>query len=303
MALLKRLSFCLLLAFSGTVASLGNSPSVTADAASEFAAPALWHLKHETSELYIFGTMHLLTPDTQWQTTQMTAALARATRLVLEVPPADLRPLRAAAAVQQYGFLPAGKTLRDALPPRLSGPLLETLAANGIPGSAADRMKPWLATMTFSQIMISKAGYGTEEGVELSLLRMVEGRALPVIGLESIELQFKLMDRVPEHVWTDVVALSLKQAQDLEAVLDELKRSWLEADLEALAAVFEEDSSGIAGYREILLDQRNANWPDQIDDLMKKPGIYFLAVGAGHLVGPNNLIQLLEEKGYRPVRQ
>lgn len=47
----------------------------------------------------------------------------------------------------------------------------------------------------------------------------------------------------------------------------------------------------------ILVDNRNKNWINDIESLIKKDKI-FIAVGMGHLGGKNGLLNLLSEKGY-----
>ena len=37
---------------------------------------------------------------------------------------------------------------------------------------------------------------------------------------------------------------------------------------------------------------------DKIEGFLENDEIYFVVVGAGHLVGENGIINLLEEKGY-----
>ena len=46
-----------------------------------------------------------------------------------------------------------------------------------------------------------------------------------------------------------------------------------------------------------LLDDRNKNWVGQLKNILKEKNI-FIAVGAGHLVGKNGLIELLKKEGY-----
>lgn len=56
-------------------------------------------------------------------------------------------------------------------------------------------------------------------------------------------------------------------------------------------------SPDIAGSEETLLFNRNRKWVPVMEQAMQKEKIFF-AVGAGHLGGPQGLINLLREKGY-----
>ena len=46
-----------------------------------------------------------------------------------------------------------------------------------------------------------------------------------------------------------------------------------------------------------FLDNRNAAWVPQIKEMIASKRC-FIAVGAGHLGGPNGVIRLLEKEGY-----
>jgi uncharacterized protein YbaP (TraB family) len=48
-----------------------------------------------------------------------------------------------------------------------------------------------------------------------------------------------------------------------------------------------------------VFTKRNTSWVEQFIELSKEnPGSYFVLVGSGHYFGPNNLLELLESKGY-----
>jgi uncharacterized protein YbaP (TraB family) len=50
-----------------------------------------------------------------------------------------------------------------------------------------------------------------------------------------------------------------------------------------------------------MLYTRNANWIAPIEKAHAAGGV-FVAVGAMHLVGPKNVLELLEKKGYKIAR-
>ena len=54
--------------------------------------------------------------------------------------------------------------------------------------------------------------------------------------------------------------------------------------------------------RDALLKRRNVNWARWIERRMAAPGSVFVAVGAGHLAGPDSVVTMLQRDGYRVRR-
>jgi len=52
-----------------------------------------------------------------------------------------------------------------------------------------------------------------------------------------------------------------------------------------------------------MLVKRNEAWAKAIAERMKQPGTTFVAVGAGHLAGPDSLQKQLEKLGIEVQRQ
>ena len=72
--------------------------------------------------------------------------------------------------------------------------------------------------------------------------------------------------------------------------------------LKEIGEMFSKSESGMDEHKDLLLNNRNANWVKQLKDIMKKERV-FVAVGAGHLVGEQGLIALLRKEVYtlRPL--
>ena len=85
-------------AFIGLVSILALG--LAAPAAAE---PALWAIRDQDSTIYLFGTIHVLKPETQWRSPRINQALKASDDLVIEVlgadDPAIMQPL-----VMQYGL-------------------------------------------------------------------------------------------------------------------------------------------------------------------------------------------------------
>jgi uncharacterized protein YbaP (TraB family) len=52
----------------------------------------------------------------------------------------------------------------------------------------------------------------------------------------------------------------------------------------------------------ILITDRNSNWAGEIEKMMAGDKDYFIAVGAGHLIGAGSVVDLLATKGYKVER-
>src|SRR5256885_9188565 len=85
--------------------------------------------------------------------------------------------------------------------------------------------------------------------------------------------------------------------------LDALSAAWLAGDTQGLASAgFQEMRSKAPEVFDVLITKRNAAWVPKIAELLKAPGTYFVAVGAGHLIGKGGVPELLKAKGYKVER-
>ena len=55
-------------------------------------------------------------------------------------------------------------------------------------------------------------------------------------------------------------------------------------------------------FYDALFLNRNTNWVPQIEAMLDEPGNVLIAVGAGHLAGPDSVITMLESKGHTLTR-
>jgi hypothetical protein len=67
--------------------------------------------------------------------------------------------------------------------------------------------------------------------------------------------------------------------------------------LTEIETLFKDTEFGMEDHQDLLLNDRNKNWVNQLKTIMKSESV-FVAVGAGHLVGKEGLISLLRKEGY-----
>lgn len=266
------------------------------------AEPALWRLGDADSTIYLFGTIHLLHPDMTWQSPKIAAAFAEAEELWLE---ADVSALATFGPVMRYG-VSYGLPLSKALTPDDLTRVLRILEPQGVPLGTINHLRPWLVAIMIATIPSQKAGFVMEEGADMVLQREATGRQLPIRRLESVSDQLKPFASLTPDQEIAVLLDALDAYEHPEGDnTAELANAWLKGDEATLGALLAADSQiGEQGpLYDGLIVQRNAAWVKKIEERLAGSGISFIAVGAGHLVGPDSVIAMLAARGLKAERQ
>jgi uncharacterized protein len=133
---------------------------------------------------------------------------------------------------------------------------------------------------------------------------MVRASKIPVIGLETIEFQLKVMAGIPEEQQIGMVRAALKFADRREDMLETMlqlyvnrQTAWIWPFNLALAAKADVTADAFKGFEADLLVGRNLTMRNSAKPHLDKGGL-FIGVGAMHLVGEAGLVTLLRQSGY-----
>lgn len=265
------------------------------------ASPALWAVTDADSTIYLFGTVHVLRPETAWRTPQVEAALAEADEIWLEIANID----DAAAAMplmMQYGR--SDTPLSSLLSEKENGMLAQAGAAIGMPAPAFEGMQPWSAALIVSVAGLVQAGFDPESGVDRLIKAAADSAGLPVRGLETMEQQIRFFAELPQEVQLQFLRQSLENFEDAPRELDALVAAWAVGDVAELESLMVEEMQAQWGaLYEVLLVRRNADWADQIQTLLEGEGVSFIAVGAAHLAGEDSVQAMLAARGVEVARR
>ena len=261
--------------------------------------PAMWVVKDNDSTIYLIGTAHILRPETVWNAPKITRAVEESTELWLEI--ADDGTQAALALVPKYGF-DANGSLTKRLKPKQKARLAKLAARYGLPLAAVDKMKPWMAAFALTALPLQNAGYDANAGVEEVLRKQAKAEGDKIAGLETVEEQFQLLDGIPER---DQLLLLDETLGDLEeglGLFEKMTKAWSDGDTEALAKLTIDDMKKARSVYDRLVVQRNIRWSEKIVEMLKGSGVQTIAVGAGHLVGPDSVQAQLRKRGIEAVR-
>ncbi|MFN7173197.1 MAG: TraB/GumN family protein [Thermaurantiacus tibetensis] len=288
----------LLLLVLGLLLAAGGAAA--ARPAPEPATPALWVLADEDTTIHIFGTVHALPRGTGWFRPHVVDALDRADLLILEtVLPGD--PVAMMGLTLRMARRPQPEPVAARVP-ETSRPALEAALARLKPGPL-DGFKTWFVALTLANLQSAANGLDPAIGVEAVLIERARLRKIPVEGLETVEQQLTYFDALSEADQRLFLVATLDGLADSRAETEAMVADWLAGRKDRLAERINRDFEGSPMLKQMLLGDRNARWAAWIAERMQKPGRVFLAVGAGHLAGPGNLVDLLERRyGLAPER-
>ncbi len=272
-----------------------------AAATAQDADPALWVVKDKDTTIYLFGTIHVLKPGLTWFDEAVKTAFDRSQELKLELVMPD--PAAMASLVQATGTAaPGTPPLGERLPAGKQAAFRRAVTDLGLPADALDRYKPWLAATQLSIAPLSKLGYDSANGPETVLTEAAKAAHKPVTGLETAEQQLGYFSGLSDKAQIQFLESTV---DELPTVADQMTRmvdDWAGGKPEALAAEMNDSLKDSPEVAKVLLVDRNKRWAQWIKDRMAKPGTVFVAVGAGHLAGPDSVQAQLARLGVKAQR-
>lgn len=284
---------------------LGAPNALAQDAAPAPAAqdadPALWVVKDKDTTIYLFGTVHILKPGLSWFDEAVKKAFDASGELVTEIGGTP-DPAAAQQLIMKYGLNPSGPTLTEKLPEDKRAAFAKIVADLGLPQAAIDRFDPWLAGVQMTMLSLVRLGYNPQDGVEQALDTAAKAANKPVSGLESIEEQFSFFDSLSEEAQIKFLVETIDKLPEAGPTLDKMVAEWGAGDADGLAALMNEGFKSSPEVAKKLLADRNARWAEWIDARLDKPGVVFVAVGAGHLAGPESVQAYLAKRKIKSKR-
>lgn len=261
------------------------------------AGPALWRVTDADSEIFLFGTVHVLPRDVDWRTARVRAAFDEAETVVFE---ADVQsdPAALQALVRQLGALPPGDTLSAQLDVETRARLSHVSAQVGVPEAGLQTLRPWLVALQLTLAAAVREGGDPSAGVESVLTAEARAAGKRIVFLETSESQVRALAGLSPEAQRAFLDASLTEIEDGKSSLQPLYRAWLRGDLGALNRMANEEMEAASPeIHEALITKRNRAWADQIAEILAGEGDVFIAVGAAHLVGDESVALLLRERG------
>lgn len=261
------------------------------------AAPALFVARDADSTMYIYGTIHLRRTGERWGGPHVEAALAESAEIWTEVSMSPEAEAAAQAEALRLGMSPESPLsthLDDADEQRLDA-LAQTL---GLPRQALEPMRPWLAALTLTVMPMLRAGYDPQAGVDRAVTAWAVQHNKTLRAFETPQQQISFFANLDEATQVAMLRQSIHEAEAGVEVVNALSAAWDSGDIAAMEAqvVTEVRTSYPSVYQSLFVDRNNA-WMVVLNEELEGAGVDFVAVGSGHLYGPDGLIAQLRARG------
>ena len=269
------------------------------------ATPAMWRVKGAHGTLYLFGSVHVMKPNVDWETPKVKAAFAASDVLYVEVANLD------DAAAAQPLAMQFGTDFAHPLSTKISKDdvaLLDTAAKSmGMPGEGMlELMQPWLVSTALEMVPMVKAGYDPTSGIDMKMLAQAKAAQKPVKGFETMSDQVHLLADAPQEQQVELLHKQLAELDKAPAEMNDLVTAWEHGDIDKIGKMENDELAAKypAEYKRLAVD-RNTRWTATLDGLLKDPatGTVFVVVGAAHLAGPDSVIKMLEKDGWKVERE
>jgi len=260
---------------------------------------SVWQVSKGDQHLYIAGTVHLLPPEQFPLPDEFSQAYRKADTLVFETDVRELETPKGVQLLMQHAMYSDGRSLSQVLSAATYQQLQQHAKTQGVDLAPLNSFKPDFVLLTLMQVALQKAGMAGE-GVDMHFLKQAVADNKPMLFLETVEQQLEMLLNISAKNEDAFVTQNLQQLSELESELTKIIAAWRSGDTDTmakLAMAFTDTPEGKLFY-DALLVQRNKNWLPQLEQMLTTPEVELVLVGALHLAGEANVLQLLHEQGY-----
>lgn len=246
---------------------------------------------------YIFGTIHMIPDSLYYFPSKLDKIISKSDEVILEVA-----NLSDQSSLMKLMVLDSGSCFDIFTAEQKDSVLNWGADLLGVKAEQFEKAFEKRKPFTLLQLSFQKMISGKIRMVDMEIESKAQHDKIPVTGLETVEYQLSIFDKMPSDEMANFIMETVRHPDEGEADFRKMVQYYSKQDLESLAKLILE-SDELGSSAEELLDKRNKNWIPKMENLMNSKTCFF-AVGAGHLGGPNGVIELLRQKGYEvtPVR-
>jgi uncharacterized protein YbaP (TraB family) len=207
------------------------------------------------------------------------------------------------AKMLQLGLYPEGQNLLQDLDGSTRQLLEKKMNALGLPLAQFARFKPWFIALTLTTLELQRMGFNPLYGLDIHFFNKARTDAKEIGFLEPAAFQLNLLGNMVKKDQIDFLNQTLKDLEVVNELAADLVKFWKTGNANELHKLLFRSFKNYPAIYDRLLIQRNKKWVEKIEALMQENKNILFVVGAGHLVGPESVVDLLMKRGYKVKQQ
>jgi hypothetical protein len=258
----------------------------------------MWAVKTPKATVFLLGSLHLLKADAYPLDKNIEAAYTSCKKIVFEADIDGAKDQAFQSKLVALGLYTEGQTLQQNISKETYSLLEKKANAMGIPMAQLNPLKPWLCASAITGLTLMRMGFDPNYGVDVYFFDKAKKDGKEKLFLETLEFQMKLFTELPDKEGDALLRQTLKELEVTETMLPDMVNAWKTGDAARLDTIMSKSFQGLPDIYNRFVVQRNKAWISTIEQLIARGGNTMVVTGAAHLVGSDNLLQLLQGKGY-----
>ncbi len=258
---------------------------------------------------FLFGTMHAGDERFTKFNDTVKVIFKTADAVYTELPMDEMEEIQKALTTST--MLPAGKSLGDYVDADVLADFHEIVKGYGFPPEATSQFRPVMASMLLQQLPLLKR-YGAAKALDEKIYMAAKRAGKDVGGVEVVEEQLAafnvLSDEEAGRAMRKAVKLTMEDLKTGRDRINELIYYYLLGDEKQIYNYMLEDYDANdpldVRFMEALLTKRNVVMAERVAKMTKEnpQKVYVFAFGTLHFVGPDSVVTMLRDQGYKVTR-
>lgn len=263
----------------------------------------LWKVQSPHNTLYLLGSVHVLKESDYPLPAVIRTAFSNATVAVFETDIGQMEEPATQLKMLSQCRLPEGESLKQVLTAGTYQKLKAHAGEVGLPMSALDGLKPVMAAVSVEMVEMQKLGLDPQYGLDQHFFKLARRAGKKLVPLETVDFQIDLLTGLSREEGELMVKTTLEDIDNTRNLLTDMLTAWRTGDAAGLEKLLNQARVEAPTIFKRMVTDRTARWVPKLKELANgtQPGI--VIVGAGHLVGPNGLVDLLQKAGLKVTQE
>jgi len=260
----------------------------------------VWKVSKGDNYLYLGGTIHLLSKNDYPLPEAFEKAYSDSSELWFETDSAELMAPETQVKMLSVMMYQDTRSLSTVLSRDTYEALSKLMEDRELSMAVFEKFTPAGIMFTLTALELQRLGLIDQSaGVDLHFSQRATKDGKERLHLEKVDEQIAFMNRINELDPNKLIESTIKEINNASATWQELLQAWRTGDMSLM------NKTGIAQMKseypkiyEFLLVDRNEDWFDDIEKMMKSPDVEFVLVGALHMAGEYGLLEALRKADY-----